>query len=394
MNILYISALSSKRLISSIYETTGMNPGFAVQKFSRLIVRGLRENDVDIIAFSNPPITNKVDHRIWLNISNETEEGINYKYIPFINLPMFKHIFVFGYSFLYVTFWGMFHRNNKAIVCDVLSISVCMGALLASKITRIKSVAVVTDIYSLMVGNKSTGITRIAGLLQKWYSTSFTHYVLLTEAMNNLVNPHNRPYIVMEALCDNSGNINYNNEIHKTKPLTIMYAGGLQVEYGLKMLVDAFCTLPRKDIQLVIYGQGSYVDELKLVCERDKRIIYKGVALNEEIVRAEKEATLLVNPRFTTGEFTKYSFPSKNMEYMASGTPLLTTRLPGMPEEYEQYVFLFEEETLEGYANAINKTLSFPEDYLMKKGIDAQQFVYREKNNINQTRRMIKLIEK
>ena len=55
-------------------------------------------------------------------------------------------------------------------------------------------------------------------------------------------------------------------------------------------------------------------------------------------VAEELKATLLVNPRPTTEEFTIYSFPSKNMEYMASGTPLLTTKLPGMPEEYHQYV--------------------------------------------------------
>ena len=37
-----------------------------------------------------------------------------------------------------------------------------------------------------------------------------------------------------------------------------------------------------------------------------------------KIVKEEKKSTLLVNPRFTNEEYTKYSFPSKNMEYMAS----------------------------------------------------------------------------
>ena len=45
MNIIYISSLSSNKLINNIYEKTGQNPGFAVQKFSRLLVSGLIQNN-------------------------------------------------------------------------------------------------------------------------------------------------------------------------------------------------------------------------------------------------------------------------------------------------------------------------------------------------------------
>ena len=65
-------------------------------------------------------------------------------------------------------------------------------------------------------------------------------------------------------------------------------------------------------------------------------------------------ATLLINPRFSNEEYTKYSFPSKNMEYMASGTPILTTKLPGMPKEYYEYIYLFEEESIEGMKNKMS----------------------------------------
>ena len=53
----------------------------------------------------------------------------------------------------------------------------------------------------------------------------------------------------------------------------------------------------------------------------------------------------------------KYSFPSKNMEYMVSGTPVLTTRLPGMPMEYYPYVYFIEEESADGIAAAKEKEI-------------------------------------
>ena len=100
-----------------------------------------------------------------------------------------------------------------------------------------------------------------------------------------------------------------------------------------------------------------------------------------------------MNPRPTTEEFTKYSFPSKNMEYMVSGTPLLTTRLPGMPKEYYPYVFLIEDETIDGYAKALADALSRTEDELVNFGQKAKKFVLENKNYIIQTRRIIELIQ-
>lgn len=398
MKILYISALSSERIINYIYQQTNQNPGFAVQKFSRLLVKGFLANGVDTIALSNPGITSSNDKRKWINIGKEVENGVIYKYTPFINLPVVKHICVFLYTFFYVLFGGLKDRSNKAIVCDVLSISACMAALLASKINRVRSVGVVTDIYSQMTGKKKTGlsalISKTAGKLQNWYSTSFTHYVLLTEQMNELVNPHKRPYIVMEALCDSSVSEEEIAITPKEEPTCVMYAGGLEVKYGIKCLVDGFRMIDRDDIRLVLYGHGTYVRELEEICKIDHRVEYRGIAPNQEVVKAELRATLLVNPRFTTEAFAKYSFPSKNMEYMSTATPLLTTNLPGMPEEYHNYVYLFDDETPEGYARVIENILSKNINELSAMGKSARRFVLDCKNNKVQTLRILNLIKK
>ena len=135
------------------------------------------------------------------------------------------------------------------------------------------------------------------------------------------------------------------------------------------------------------------MEEYKKLCAVHPNLEYRGVAPNEEIVAEEMKATLLVNPRPTTEEFTKYSFPSKNMEYMASGTPLLTTKLPGMPEEYHQYVYLFEEESVQGYVNALRKVLSLPADTLYVKGEQAKKFVLQNKNYVAQAQRVLGLLK-
>lgn len=392
MKLLYISALSSSRLINDIYKSNGKNPGFAVQKFSRLLVKGLIANGSEVVALSNPPVP-VVDKRM-VSYGDETEDGVQYKYIPFLNISVLKHLCLFLYAFVYVLIWGFKRRREKAIVCDVLSVSVCLGALLASKINRVRSAGVVTDIYGLMVGNaKGSLITRLAVYLNKCYVSSFDRYILLTSYMNERVNPKGKPHIVMEALCDLSIAEQDVQNGEKASPRTVLYAGGIYERYGLKMLAEAFMEANVPDARLVYYGSGPYVEEYKKLCDAYPNFEYRGVALNEEIVEEEMKATLLVNPRPTTEEFTIYSFPSKNMEYMASGTPLLTTKLPGMPEDYYPHVYLFEEESVQGYADALRKVLSQPANMLYAKGMQAKKFVLQNKNYVAQAQRVLNLLE-
>lgn len=393
---LYLSALSSEKLISDIYNKTHVNPGFAVQKFSRLIVEGIKRNGVEIVALSVPPITRQYEKKMLVKSKEETENEIKYVYIPWISLPIVKHLCVFIYSFFYVLWWGAKVTDSKAIICDVLCISSSMGSLLASKLCGVKSVAVVTDIYEQMIGQKSKGfntlIKRFAGILNKKYVCFFDKYILLTKAMNELVNPKGKPYLVMEGLCDQRLQEEGFLPQYKSIPKVIMYAGGLEERYGLKMLVDAFKTIPDQDVELHLYGNGSYVAKLTVEASKDSRIKFWGVRANAEIVEAEHRATILINPRFTTEEFTKYSFPSKNMEYMVSGTPLITTKLPGMPDEYYPYVYLIENETIEGYAEAISKVLKQSDKCLLEKGRKAREFVLKKKNNVAQASEIIELI--
>ena len=105
------------------------------------------------------------------------------------------------------------------------------------------------------------------------------------------------------------------------------------------------------------------------------------------------EATLLVNPRPTDEEYVKYSFPSKTMEYMASGTPVLTTVLPGMPKEYHPYVYLLEDETAEGIAKKLKLVMAESDEVLFHKGQRAREFVLEQKNNVIQGKKILDMLE-
>ena len=389
--ILLVSALCSTKSIDSLFSQFKRDPGFAVQKFLRMIVNGLNKNNDSVSTLSAYPV-NFADKILFVKNKKEYENSVEYNYVPFLNIPIIKHLMMFCYTFVYLMVWSFFDKKNKVVVCDALNISLCIASLLACKLRNIKIVGILTDMPDLISDSSTMSMKKkIISRINKFYLGQFSHYVFLTESMNQIVNKKNKPYIVMEGLVDE----NYIQSLPNKKVCnvkTILYAGGLSERYGLKLLVDAFRSLNDENIQLLLYGAGPYVAELKTTCMQDPRIKYMGVVSNESILQAEIDASLLVNPRPTTEEFTKYSFPSKNMEYMLSGTPLLTTKLPGMPKEYYPYVYLFEEESVESYAKKLKELLSKNLNELVEKGSNARNFVLMYKNNIVQCRRILEMI--
>ena len=53
---------------------------------------------------------------------------------------------------------------------------------------------------------------------------------------------------------------------------------------------------------------------------------------------------MLVNPRPDNEEYTRYSFPSKNIEYLLTGKPVVAYLLSGMPEVYQDFMCTIDHE--------------------------------------------------
>jgi len=210
--------------------------------------------------------------------------------------------------------------------------------------------------------------------------------------MNNIINKKSKPYIVIEGQVDLTMEQLNNLVENKYSKKICIYAGGLKKKYGLNILVEAFIKANIENAELHLYGNGDYEEELVEICKKYFNIKYFGVKLNDYIVKEEIKATLLINPRPSNEEYTKYSFPSKNMEYMVSGTPILTTKLSGMPKDYYPYVYIIEDETVSGLSKTLENILSKSVYELNAKGKSAKEFVLREKNNNVQTRKILEMI--
>lgn len=220
-------------------------------------------------------------------------------------------------------------------------------------------------------------------------------FVLLTEQMKHKLPINEKPYIVMEGVI-NIEETNYDRELIKSQKLdnmTIAYTGTLNKKFGIINLLEAFERVEMENVKLILCGRGDSESVIKEYSLKDNRIIYLGELSNKEVIKIQREATILVNPRQNNEEFTKYSFPSKNMEYLLSGRPVIAYKLDGIPDEYDNYFYYVEDDSIESLARKIEEILLLDEDVRSRFGMNARSFVLNNKNNIIASQRIIDMIK-
>lgn len=211
-------------------------------------------------------------------------------------------------------------------------------------------------------------------------------YVLLTDGMKEWFTTDIK-YTVVEGMATIDNTIDV-DDIKKKKQ--ILYAGGIKREYGVIDLVSAFSQIDDPEWELVIYGDGTDMESVCEYAKRDVRIKIMGSAPNAVVMKHQREAALLINPR-KNQEMAKYSFPSKTLEYMLSGTPMLGYKLAGIPEEYYDNMFVIQDSE-NGMEEALRKAMDLPETERIKMGEKAKHFVVKEKNPEKQCQKILELI--
>lgn len=227
------------------------------------------------------------------------------------------------------------------------------------------------------------------------YICQFDSYVLLTKSMKDIVGCEKKKYIVSEGVYDETITPRYEHN-QKSNSFIIVYTGMLHKKYGALNLVNAVHQLKDEQMELRLCGYGDAVPEIKAISIIDKRIKYVGVVSREMALLEQSNASLLVNPRTPDDNpFTKYSFPSKTLEYFASGTPTLLYKLEGIPEEYYNYCYAIEPENtdVEYLSRRIKEIKDIGQTENNQLGHRARQFVLENKNSTVMAKKIIELLQ-
>ncbi len=397
MRILYIGTVCGLTEYEKILEGCKVKPSVATVVFETALIRGFSENqsDVEILSYPMIPMFPK-SRKLVFGGKTEMIHGYRSRWLKTVNLPFIKQWSRRVSACCAIKKWAKDNAGNGVILSYSIPPFLVKDILRYSKKYSLKTVAIIPDLLKNMYINHKTSFL-VSTVKQLYLNKSlklqgeYDGYIYLTEAMREEITD-NKPYMVMEGIYNATDVVAENNKESYSR--AIMYAGGIHKKYGVLSLIDAFEQIPGADTELWLFGEGTAVDEVLERAGKDSRIKYFGRVTREEVLACEKKAVLLVNPRSTKEIFTKYSFPSKTIEYMASGTPLLTTRLEGIPKEYFDYVFSIEDNDVEQIKGALTDILHMTDDELRNVGKRAQRFVTENKSSKSQVERVLKFLKK
>lgn len=400
MRVIFISGLLSPKLELLIQKNTKRNFQAAATALSMSILKGLEYFTHNIHLLSAPligsyPLTYK---KVFFCGEKEFNlNGIQGFCAGSFNLPVLK--LVTKYCFLkryirriknskddtWIFVYGLHTPYLKSAVYYKKKFPSSKICLIVPDLSQYMSFSR-NPIYLLM---KKIDISYQFNLLSKMDA-----FVFLSEEMNHVLNINKLPYVVVEGVYEN---IIDKNDIKildiNSRKNVIMYSGSLDRRYGIVDLLDAFSLLKQSDCSLWICGDGDMRDTIVEKVQKDERIVYFGQLPRSEILQMQKNVKVLVNPRSSFGEYTKYSFPSKTIEYLASGTPCVMRKLPTIPAEYYEYLYFTLDDSVCALAKKLEEVLGMSVDELNDRALKAAIFINENKNYISQTRKIIAMLQ-
>lgn len=398
MNILLLGCLYSSEDKAVFQNKSKRGYQYAAQNLQEALVEGFLENCYEKFTVLTIPSLSTFPEGCKLPVIKDSEfvyksqcigKSVGLINLPLINFPCPRRID------RYVDKWYESCSGEKTIFVYALLLGQMSCAVRAKqRHSDIKISIIIPDLPMYMncnqvykaLGLQKRNMAAIDGLVHE-----FDSYVVLAEPMTDALKISDKPFIVVEGIFNalQKGS----DEVAKLPGKTVMYAGGIQTRYGVFDLIEAFQRLQGEDYRLLLCGGCGEMEKLNQCLAKDPRISYLGLVPTEKVRKLQRQVTLLVNPRHSAEEFTKYSFPSKTLEYMASGTPVLMSPLPSMPEEYKEHLYLFDDETVDGMSKRIEEILSKDEDELKQKGSEAKDYILRKKNPKTQVKKIIDLID-
>lgn len=401
MNILFLGLMYNRQTEAEyLRKSKSALPG-AINTFQWNLVDGLKAcPDIELQIINTVPVGTYPKQYSEFVIPTKTwqYDNINCCEAGYINLPILK--MEMRKKKILKIFFDII-KSYKGESLNIIVYSLYLPFLkvikkIKERFPNVTVTVIVTDLpcqYGILPKSKiKRAVMMKYGQKTLSYNKYIDSYILLTEAMKYPLKTDKKPYCIIEGI---AGEIKNETGLKNNDKKVIMYTGTLIPEFGIKNLIDAFEQINGMEYELWICGSGGIEEEIKNIQKHDSRIKFFGYVEKSKILEMQQNAAVMVNPRTNEGEYTKYSFPSKTMEYMASGKPIVMYKLDGIPDEYDKYLNYVDTDCdeISGLKNAIlNVTDNY--DAMLKKAAAAKKFVSENKSGKAQAKKILNMLER
>lgn len=397
MNVLMLTLMYPNDQLEEVAANTKDKLQNQINNYQRAFVEGIRANlksdeKLDIINCIPVGIF-PLQYRKLVLRSGIYDNG-TIQQLGCINLPIFKQKCRSVSAKKTIEKWIKKNPNNRTVLVYTQYLPYMTAlAKLKRRYSDLKVTVIITDLPNEMgLSSGRKGLMKKAEYMLGAKSLELLRkmdgYILLTEPMAQALQIQNKPYKVIEGLI-------LSNEVEQLETSSLpakpyfLYTGTLERELGILELLRAFELMP--EYELWICGHGGMVDAIKAYGQKCPNIKFWGFVAQKEALTMQANATALLNPRQPTGIFTRYSFPSKTLEYMRSGKPVLCCKLEGIPSDYDQYL-QYMPEGAEGIVQSVHDLMKLSDVQRKQIGEKGRNYVLQHKNPQGQCEKLIALL--
>lgn len=363
-------------------------------RFAWGLVSALEDGGAEVSLLSTAPVSDyPANPKLFWPHTDFSVGGRRGEMLPFVNALGVKHVtrgiaaVWYGRRHLKQTRaeWMLVHGVHSPFLWFAASLKGARG---------LRTCVVMTDPPGV-VRAEDSGLRAFLKRVDIWLTTTALKRVdaviVLARPLAEDFAPHT-PSLVMEGIYDAQRWSSATSADGDTSTFTFTYAGGLSAEYGVKNLVEAFMGLESATLRLRIFGRGPLEGWIEEQAQKDSRISGPELVEADQLGEIYASSDALVQPRPAVQGFVPYSFPSKLIEYMASGTLTVSTRLPSIPSDYRDHV-LWSDEGVEGMQRAMVAALGMSPRERGEVSAGAAQFIAGAKSSTAQGLRIRNFLE-
>lgn len=335
--------------------------------------------------------------RKWSRTGNSSDYSVGFR-----NIKYLSHLFITRNLKKEAHRWASIHEDEEDIIVLVYGMqsSLMTAANEVKKlIPKSKVFLIVPDLPQFM----DMAMSSLKKVLKKFDWFKIKHhmklidgFILYTKHMAEFLRLPTSKWIVMEGSIDAREIQNIQSipaKINNSKKISVMYSGKIDDKFGIPELLEAIEKIENPLYEFWFTGTGNAVSKIEEKSKKDSRIKYLGfLPSRDALLQKQKEATMLLNMRLPNEVGSAYCFPSKLFEYMASGRPVLSIKIDGIPDEYFNYLIEIKSPNAKGISETIKYVGSLSEEELQQIGKESRNYVLEKKNSLNQLKKIMEFI--
>ena len=365
MNVLVFSSAMPESHFSSYQDEAVIKPNPSNQNFYSKLIKTLALNN-NVSVVSHRPFTKGMFKRKNSLESDTIMSGNTKYYLTNIRGSKTYKLLEEKKAIMKVAKTAIddFISNDFIIVTDTLRLNLLKAAKAVAKKYNVPIVGMLTDNQM----NLSGGHAIVKKYIMK-QASSLDGYLALTDGLVNAYNKHVPSYIF-------EGLVTEEDEGRKDPIFNYFYFGGsLYERYGVKTMVEAFRKSNIKN-KLVIAGSGPLDKWIEQMAEEDYRILYLSQLNKEKNIGYLRNSIANINPRPLNSDLDKESVPSKLLEYLSIGTPVISTKYPKFYSLFKDDVTWIEGNDVESMRMAFESYNVNNQEMYLKKAATARRKVF------------------